>query len=191
AVEVFAYIGARAVGVPLLVLVWPIGTCLLFLAVPRLRRHWRASPRRERAPLWWSWSVASIFTYLLLWSAVSFFGTHALVWPALGSSSVDMPFHLALVGELRHHMPPTVPMVAGEPLFYHWFVYAHLAAVSWVTGVEPLVLLLRLGALPMLAAFVVLVGMTGRRVTGSWAGALLAVGGTVFVAAPSLYLGAN
>ncbi|MGJ6964055.1 hypothetical protein ACSDR0_19280 [Streptosporangium sp. G11] len=191
AVEVFAYIGARAVGVPLLVLVWPIGTYLLFLAVPRLRRHWRASPRRERAPLWWSWSVAAIFALLVAWSALAFFRTQALAWPALAESRVDMPFHLALIGELRHHMPPTVPMVAGEPLFYHWFVYAHLAAVSWVTGVEPLVLLLRLSALPMLAAFVVLVGMTGRRVTGSWAGALLSIGGTVFVAAPSLYLGSN
>ncbi|MGV9779755.1 hypothetical protein, partial [Streptosporangium sp. NPDC003464] len=81
--------------------------------------------------------------------------------------------------------------VSGEPLLYHWFVYAHLAAASWVTGVEPLVLLLRLGMLPMVIAFVVLVGMTGRRVIGSWAGSLLAVMGTVFVAIPNLYVGAN
>ncbi len=192
AVEVFAYIGARALGVPLLVLAWPIGACALFLTVPRLRRHWTVAPsRRERAPAWWSWFLALLTAYLLAWSAVSFFRLNALTWPALGYSFPDMPFHLALVGELRHHVPPTVPMVAGEPLSYHWFVYAHLAAASWVTGVEPLVLLFRLGMLPMLAAFVVLAGMTGRRVTGSWTGAALTAAGTVLVATPSLYLGSN
>ncbi|MEU4836440.1 hypothetical protein, partial [Streptosporangium sp. NPDC023615] len=60
---------------------------------------------------------------------------------------------------------------------------------SWVTGLEPLVLLFRLGMLPVLAAFVVLAGMTGRRVTGSWAGAALTAAGTVLVTTPSLYLG--
>ncbi|MGC5010280.1 hypothetical protein ACLQ2R_05905 [Streptosporangium sp. DT93] len=190
AVEVFAYAGARALGMPLLVLAWPVVTCLLFLLVPRLRRHWAGDPsRRERSPAWWSWSLALLFAYLLAWSAVSFFARNALTWPALGNAFPDMPYHLALTGELRHHMPPTVPMVAGEPLLYHWFVYAHLAAASWVTGLEPLVLLLRLGMLPVLAAFVVLAGMTGRRVTGSWAGAALTAAGTVLVTTPSLYLG--
>ena len=34
-------------------------------------------------------------------------------------------------------MPPQVPWVAGEPLQYHWYGYLHLAATSWVTGIEP------------------------------------------------------
>ncbi|GAA3024023.1 hypothetical protein [Streptosporangium longisporum] len=190
AVEVLAYAGARALGTPLLVLVWPVTACLLFLAVPRLRRHWRGDPSRlVRAPAWWSWSLALLFAYLLAWSAVSFFARNALTWPALGNAFPDMPYHLALTGELRHHVPPTVPVVAGEPLLYHWFVYAHLAAASWVTGLEPLVLLFRLGMLPMTCAFVVLAGMTGRRITGSWAGAALTAAGTVLVTTPSLYLG--
>ncbi|MFI6511247.1 hypothetical protein ACIBCT_26865 [Streptosporangium sp. NPDC050855] len=190
AVEVFTYAGARALGAPLLVLVWPVATCLLFLVVPRLRRHWRGDPSRlVRAPAWWSWSLALLFAYLLAWSAVSFFARNALTWPALGNAFPDMPYHLALTGELRHHMPPTMPLVAGEPLLYHWFVYAHLAAASWVTGLEPLVLLLRLGMLPMTGAFVVLAGMTGRRITGSWTGAALTAAGTVLVTTPSLYLG--
>ncbi|MER5646567.1 hypothetical protein [Streptosporangium sp. NPDC002524] len=192
AVEVFAYVGARALGLPLLVLAWPVCTYLLFLVVPRLRRHWTGAPsRRIEAPAWWSWSLTLVLGYLLAWSAGAFFGLNGLTWPAFGTSSPDMPFHLALVGELRHHVPPTAPMVAGEPLSYHWFVYAHLAAASWVTGVEPLVLLLRLGMLPVVAAFVVLAGMTGRRVTGSWTGGALTLAGTIFVATPSLYLGRN
>ncbi|MFG3442170.1 hypothetical protein ACGF0J_33420 [Nonomuraea sp. NPDC047897] len=191
AAEVLTYIPARALGAPLLVLAWPVGTYALFLAVPGLRRHWRGASRARPAPLWWSWSLALTVIYLVVWTAVNFFRTQALTWPALGASFVDMPFHLALVGEVKHHMPPMVPTVAGEPLVYHWFVYAHLAATSWVTGVEPLVLLFRLAVLPMLAALVVLFALIGRRVTGSRAGSLGALAATVLVTAPTLYLGST
>ncbi|WP_433240113.1 hypothetical protein ACQPYK_33900 [Streptosporangium sp. CA-135522] len=190
ALEVLVYIVARAVGLPLLVLVWPVATYVLFAAVPRLRRRWRGGDR-PGTPRWWSWSLALIIGYLIARSGIKFFKGAALTWPALGTAGPDPSFHLAMIGELKHHMPPTMPMVAGEPLFYHWFVYAHLAAASWVTGIEPLVLLFRLGMLPMVIAFVVLVGTTGRRVMGSWAGALLALLGTIFVAIPNLYIGAN
>ncbi|MGP3965785.1 hypothetical protein ACTWPT_58575 [Nonomuraea sp. 3N208] len=189
-IEVIAYIAARSSGVPLLVIAWPITTYALFLMVPRLRRHWKRASRRD-APLWWSWSLAMIVVYLVCWSAFTFFRTNALTWPGLGTSHYEMPYHLALIGELRHHMPPSVPMVAGEPLLYHWFVYAHFAASSWLTGVEPLVLLFRLALLPMLSAFVVLVGMVAHRMTGSRVGALLAIIGTVFVAIPSLHPNVN
>ncbi|MGW4422906.1 hypothetical protein [Streptosporangium sp. NPDC004631] len=191
AVEVIAYIVARAAGAPLLVLLWPITTYAVFLTVPRLRRHWRDASHLRESPLWWSWSLALVTAFLVVWSALTFFGRQALTWPDRAAAAIDMPFHLALVGELRHHMPPSVPWVEGEPLLYHWFVYAHLAAASWVTGVEPAVLLLRLGMLPILAALVVLLAMTGRQIMNSWAGALVAVVSTLFVAAPSLYLGAN
>lgn len=188
ALESFAYIAARAGGAPLLVLAWPISTYAAFLAIPRLRGHWR-TPARLNAPIWWSWSLAVIIAGLTLWSAVSVFRHHPLTWPALGAVSPDVPYHLALIGELKHHLPPTVPMVAGEPLYYHWFVYAHLAATSWITGVEPMVLQLRLGMLPILTAFLILIGTTGRRVTGSWTAALITIIGTILVAAPNLYLG--
>ncbi|MFD8564656.1 hypothetical protein ACWDOR_37645 [Streptosporangium canum] len=190
AMEIMAYIAARALGAPLLVLAWPITTYVFFLAVPRLRRHWR-SRACPAAPAWYSWSLALLVAYLVGWSAFTFFRVNTLTWPGLGASYFDMPYHLALIGELKHHMPPTVPMVAGEPLLYHWFVYAHFAAASWVTGVEPLVLLFRLAMLPMLVAFVVLVGALGHRVTRSRVGALLSIGGTIFVAVPSLYPNAN
>ncbi|MFF4774307.1 hypothetical protein ACFY05_15730 [Microtetraspora fusca] len=188
--EVLTYIPARAAGVPLLVLAWPVGAYTLFLAVPRLRRHWRGSARRG-VPLWWSWSIALTITYLVAWSAVAFFRANAVTWPALGLDNVDASFHLSLIGELKHHMPPTVPAVAGEPLLYHWFVHAEMAATSWVTGIEPVILLLRLAMLPMLAALVVLVSAIALRVMNSRPGALLAVLAAIFLAAPSLYLGSN
>lgn len=188
--EVAAYIAARVAGLPLLVLAFPVGTYLLFLVVPRLRGHWRSAPRRG-IPLWWSWSITLTVAYQVAWSLFAFFTKNPLTWPALGSSATDTSFHLSLIGEIKHHMPPKDPAVAGEPLFYHWFVHAELAATSWVTGVEPVVLLLRLAMLPMLGALVVLVGMVARRVIDSWPGAFLAVLGAMFMAAPSLYLGKN
>ncbi|KAA9377522.1 hypothetical protein F5972_17960 [Microbispora cellulosiformans] len=191
ATEVFAYIGARALGAPLLVAGWPVATYVLFLAVPGLRRHWRSGRGRSAPPVWYSWSLALAFAYLTAWGAVTYFRPNPLTWPDLGRFVSDLPFHLALAGELKHHVPPSLPMVAGEPLLYHWFVYAHLAAASWVSGLEPLVLLARLAVLPMLAALVVLIGMTARRVTGLWAAASLSVAGAVLVALPSLYLGSN
>ncbi|GAA4206620.1 hypothetical protein GCM10022252_69010 [Streptosporangium oxazolinicum] len=190
AVEVLVYVAVRAAGAPSLVAAWPVATYLAFTAVPRLRRHWKGAVR-PCAPGWYSWSLALLVAYVAAWSSFTFFRTTPLTWPGAGTSLFDMPYHLALVGELRHHVPPTVPLVFGEPLLYHWFVYAHLAAASWITGVEPLVLVFRLGMFPMLVAFVVLVGTIGHRVTGSRAGALLAIGGTVLVAVPSLYANAN
>ncbi len=190
AVEVLVYIAARAAGHPLSVLAWPAATYALFLGVPRLRRHWRR-PQRRPAPLWWSWALALVMFYLLALGVLTFLGKNAIAWPAMATSYIDMPYHLALVGELRAHMPPTVPAVAGEPLFYHWFVYAHLAAAGWVTGIDPVVLLFRLGMPPMMAAITVLFGMVGRRVTGSYAGSLVALAGTVLMTAPNLYHGVN
>ncbi|WP_433435260.1 hypothetical protein [Nonomuraea sp. CA-141351] len=189
AVELAVYIPARAAGSPLLVLVWPIATYIIFLAVPRLRTHWKAGPRSS-SPLWWPWALALIVCYLVAESAYKHFGAEPLTWPALAQSSpVDTSYHLGLIGELKHHVPPMNPAVAGEPLLYHWFVYAHWAAASWISGVEPMVLLLRLGVLPMLAAFVVLVAMLARRVIGSWMGAVLAVVVTLGLGAPRLFLG--
>ncbi|MEV0595083.1 hypothetical protein [Nonomuraea cavernae] len=189
ALEVLTYLPVRALGMPLLVVAWPLGTYALFIAVPRLRGYWKGTGRAGRVPLWWAWSIALIVICLIALVAAGFYRIQPLTWPAMLSSSVDMPFHLALAGELKHHVPPTVPYVAGEPLVYHWFVYAHLAASGWITGIEPIILLFRLAVLPMLAAFVVLLAMVGRRLTGSRRGALAAVASTVFVAAPCLYAG--
>ncbi len=141
-------------------------------------------------PLGWSWTIALTITCLLVWGT-SFFGMYDTARPGSWAGSVDVMYHLALTGELKNHMPPTVPMVQGEPLLYHWFTYAHLASASWVTGIEPMVLQLRLAMVPMIAGIVVLVGVTGWRITGRWAGGALAAVGTALLQSRNLYQGTN
>ncbi|MFI7450575.1 hypothetical protein ACIBQX_23980 [Nonomuraea sp. NPDC049714] len=187
AVEVLVYIVARAAGVPLAVVVWPVVTIGAFVAVPRLRRHWRG--RGVRVPIGWAWAMSGIVGYLLAWTTQQFYRVHGLAWPGNAGPYVDMSYHLALLGEIKHHVPPTFPTVLGERLSYHWFVYAEMAATSWVTGIEPQTLLYRLTALPMLAGVAVLVAAVAWRLTGRpWAG-VAAILVTCFVCSPELHQG--
>jgi hypothetical protein len=80
-----------------------------------------------------------------------------------------------------------VPWIEGEPLLYHWFVYPELASTSWVTGIEPAVLLLRLSMLPMLMAFTVLVALLARKVIGGWWTGVAASALTLLVLSPNPY----
>ncbi len=179
AIEIAAYLVARAIGLPLLVLVWPGVTLGAFLLLPSLRRHWHAAS--VRAPLGWSWALAALLMFIVWTSAATFFARHPLSGTYV--PYVDMPYHLALIAELRWHVPPEVPYVAGLPLAYHWFFYAEAAATSWATGVDPVTLLYRLSVLPMLVAFVLLTAAAARRITGAWwsgpVAAAIAVLGTV------------
>ncbi|HUR08791.1 MAG TPA: hypothetical protein VM347_40060, partial [Nonomuraea sp.] len=179
-----------------LVLACPVTVIAVFAAVPRLRRHWRpgagaGTAARERMPVWCAWSLAAVVCYLVVWSALSFYRGHGLTWPGNATPYVDMPYHLALIGELKHHMPPTLPTILGEPLTYHWYVYAEMSATSWVTGIEPQTLLYRLSMLPMMAAMVVLVAVLGRRLTGHWWAGVAAVVVTYFAFCPEMYWGAS
>jgi hypothetical protein len=184
--EIFVYVLGRFVGAPLLVLAWPLGTVALFAALPRLRAAGRRADPGERPPPAWIWSIAAAVGLSVLWSC-KFYRIYGLTWPYNSAPDTDSTFHLALVGEAKHHMPLTIPWVHGEPLYYHWFVYPEMAATSWVTGIEPQVLLLRLSLLPMLAAFVVLVAALARKLTGGWWSGPVAVFFTLFVLAPNPY----
>jgi hypothetical protein len=174
ALEVLAYLPARAIGQPRLALAVPAAVLIAFVAVPRLRRFWRGPG--DRVPTWWAWLVSAAVVFLLVWSAATFYRGHGLTWPGNGSPYIDMTYHLALAGEARHHVPPVVPYVRGEPLNYHWFVYADVAATNATTGVELQTLLYRLSMLPMLALLTVLIAVLARRITGRWWTGPVAVG---------------
>lgn len=166
AVEIPVYLAARALDGPLAVLAWPVLTIAACLAVPQLRPHWRGD--RARLPAGVSWSVAAFALFLLARSAVWFFRFEGLTGAAALGPNVDVPYQIALVGELKHQMPPTSPFVNDTPLHYHWYVHAHAAAASWVTGIEPQVLILRLLPLPFLAAFLLLIVAVAKAVSGRW-----------------------
>ncbi|GAA0812392.1 hypothetical protein [Spirilliplanes yamanashiensis] len=181
AIEVLAYLPARAAGVPLAVLAAPVAVVALFAAVRPLRRYWRTDRDAAVPPAGWLWALAGITGFMLLLTCAAFLRTRG---PLHGFGDPDPPFHLALIGEARHHLPPQVPWVAGESLDYHWFGYLHLAASSWVTGIEPETLLLRLFYLPLIAALPVALAVAARRVTGRWWPGPVAAAITLFGVAP-------
>ncbi|GAB1690037.1 hypothetical protein [Krasilnikovia sp. M28-CT-15] len=192
--EVLAYFVARALGDPRAVVLAPVLVLVLFAAVRPLRRYWRADPVGERAPLGWIWANTAIAAAVLIWAAIYFMRTRGVQY---NFNDGDLPFQLALIGELRHHMPPQVPWVQGEALSYHWFSYAEMAATSWATGVDPETLLLRLYFVPLLGMLPFAVSALTRQVTGRWwpgpVAALLTIAGMAPYPygwrAPEMYLG--
>ena len=187
ALEVLTYIGARAVGAPLLVLAWTVAVVVAFVCVPRLRPYWGRAGAGVRAPLWHSWTVAGTFIVIMVYCYAVFLRGSTGDGPGYGVSDSDLSMHLAYLGEIKNRMPRVVPYVHGEPLLYHWFVYAEMAATSWVTGIEPFLLVRRLSIVPYLAILIVLIPATARRLTGRWWTGAAALVVTFLVLAPYPY----
>lgn len=183
-VEIATFLVARGVGVPLLVLAWPLGMLVFATATRRGRGLWRHE-ETERTSAGCAWSVAAITTYLVLFVArANWWGSGADV-EGLRVISPDASFQLALTGEVRHHLPPQVPWLLGERLYYHWFTYVHVAATSWVTGIEPIDLLRRLSPALMMVLIVLATALIARTLSGSWRVGALGAGLLVLVHSPA------
>jgi hypothetical protein len=150
-------------GVAFLWPVVPVGVSLL----PRWRTQvWR---RPEAiTPLWVPWSLSSLVVYAVALLTRQVWDPSPLSGRAVRAPYIDIPYHLSLIGALSRHVPVDIPAVTGEPLYYHWFVHADLAAARHATGIEPLVLLTRLGPLAMMVVVIVGVAALSHRLTGSW-----------------------
>ena len=173
AVELLVYIGARAIDKPMWMLAWPIAVVVCFIAVPQLRRHWRT--HAPPLPGSWGWAMSGIVAVALCFLAGSGFLTQALTGPQARRLYLDMPYQISLAAELKHHVPPESPQVAGEPLLYHWFTYAHAAASSWLTGLELNLIVLRLLPAATTVVVVVLTAVVAMRISGRiWAGPVAA-----------------
>ncbi|MCP2327395.1 hypothetical protein HDA40_005902 [Hamadaea flava] len=172
---------AVAVGLPRLAAA-PIGVPIVFAIVPRFRRFWRGSSRA--APLAWSWSVAAGLVFLLSWTAAIFYRTVGLSFPGNSSPYLDLPYQMALTGELKHHVPPVTPYVAGEDLRYHWFFHAATASASNLTGIEVQTLIYRLAVLPALLVFAVAIAVLGWKLAGRWWAGAGALALTLFAVRP-------
>jgi hypothetical protein len=186
AVEVVCYVAARAAGVPLLVLAWPVAVYGICVLTRRGRAAWRPEDV-EPASAGWSWGIAGVLTYLMLFVARANWWQSGLAPENLRQMGPDGSFQLAMTGELRHHLPPTVPWVAGEPLRYHWLTYVHTASATWVTDIEPIVMLRRLAPLLMAVLVVLAVALIARRLTDRAGAGLLAAGLLVLVHSPAFY----
>ncbi|SCL17310.1 hypothetical protein GA0074692_0139 [Micromonospora pallida] len=153
-------------GVPGLLWLWPLAVVLPFVAVPRLRRHWRVTGYTP-VPAGWAWSLAAVVAGFTWYVAESFLRRNPVLPTGEGQAQyIDLAFQLSLAGAATHQMPPEVPQVAGEPLHYHWFGFAHLAAASLVSGVDLPTVFFRLAVPALCALAAVLVAVVGWRVSG-------------------------
>ncbi|TDU75142.1 hypothetical protein [Streptomyces sp. KS 21] len=174
--ELVAWFLLVTLGAQSIAVAWPLAVVIPFAAVPRLRRHWR--PRGYRAAsLGWSWSVAGA----VMLSSAYFHQVFLSRFPVLPTGETtrifgDMPYMLSLAANAKQHAPLTVPQAAGEPLYYHWFSFAHMAMTDMVGHIDLPVVESRL-VVPALAALsMVITAVVARRLTGrAWAGPLAAV----------------
>ncbi len=156
---------------------WPALVLVPFAAVPALRRHWLVREYRRQAPLAWSWTVAGVVCFFTAYLAMVFLDRN----PILPTSDatlqyLDLPYQLSLAGEAKHNFPVDLPQVAGDPLYYHWFAYGHMAMTSLVGHIDLPVVSLRLAIPALCALSIVLTGVVGWRVSNRPAvGAVAAV----------------
>lgn len=155
AVELATYLLCTHLGHPGLAFLWPLAP-LAVSAQRRVRsRVWRRSD--ATTPGWWSGVLSALVVFAVAVLTRQSWATYPLDGAGARYPYVDTPYHLSLIGALSRDVPVDVPAVHGQPLYYHWFVHAELAAARHATGIEPLVLLTRLG--PLLMALVVILGV--------------------------------
>ncbi|SCL22730.1 hypothetical protein [Micromonospora inyonensis] len=164
--ELAAWAVCTALGVPHLLRLWPLVVVAPFLAVPRLRRHWRVTGHTP-VPTGWAWSLTAVVAGFTWYLAESFLRPNPVLPTREGQAQyIDLAFQLSLAGAATHQVPPEVPQVAGEPLHYHWFGFAHLASASLVSGVDLPTVFFRLAVPALCALAAVLVAVVGWRVSG-------------------------
>lgn len=164
--ELAGWAVCTGLGVPGWTWLWPLAVVVPFLAVPRLRRHWRVTGYTP-VPAGWAWSLTAVVAGFTGYLAESFLRPNPVLPAGEGQAQyIDLAFQLSLAGAATHQVPPQVPQVAGEPLHYHWFGFAHLAAASLVSGVDLTTVFFRLAVPALCALAAVLVAVVGWRVTG-------------------------
>ncbi|MEV4756361.1 hypothetical protein AB0J86_14775 [Micromonospora sp. NPDC049559] len=146
---------------------WPLAVVVPFAAVPRLRRHWLVRDYARTAPVGWSWSVAGAVAFFTTYLSYTFLERNPVLPTSEGTRQyLDLAYQLSLAGEAKHQFPIHVPQVAGEPLYYHWFGYVHMAAISLIGHVDLTVVALRLAVPGLCAGAILLTAVLGWRVSG-------------------------
>jgi hypothetical protein len=176
ALEVLAFLLTAAIGDRGAFTLYPVLVVALSGAwILGVQRRRPAGPA-ERYPHGeaWIWVFTAIVCVLLIYVAERYFTTNPLPSTITTGSVSYLPDYvwpISLAAELRHHFPPTLPNISGEKLEYHWFVYAHIAAINQVTGINLSTITLRLYPMPMVIEVALLITALGRRFWSStWVG---------------------
>jgi hypothetical protein len=165
ALEIMCFAMWSILGLQQQLWLWPLLVVLIFLAVPRLRGHWRISSPQPLPGLW-SWGVASAIAACSLTVRQSAFT--ARLPPAGGYYDQDMLWHLSIVHELTRSFPPQVPQVVGEVLRYQWFSDVHLAAAHLLSRAPEATVVLRLWIIPLLAVTALIGARLAMELSGRW-----------------------
>ncbi|WP_344127161.1 hypothetical protein [Luedemannella flava] len=146
---------------------WPAAIVVVFLAVPALRRrHWWVRGYQP-VPVGFSWAVgAAAVGFTAYLSQVFLFRNPVIPTSESTQQYIDLAYQLSLAGEAKNHLPIHLPQVAGEPLYYHWFGYVHMASTSLIGHIDLPVVALRLAVPALCALAALLTGVVGWRVSG-------------------------
>lgn len=178
ALQLVAWAVFTAMGIQQWLVLWPVPLVVAFVAVPRLRGCWSiAAYERHLHPVS---ALGLVFGSLMVTRGALTVASRSPLpgIPALWEQ--DLYFHLGIVGELMRAVPPTMPQIAGEPLSYHWFSHAHIAAMTLMTGLDTPLVITRLWMQPIVILSVLCVAAAGQYLTGrAWPGVLAAVLGTL------------
>ena len=182
--QLAAWAAMTALGWQQHLLWWPLLLVLVFTAVPRLRRHLSLRPYDKHTTTGAA-GVGVLAFVAALRMVTSHFRDTALPPRAMAWYPDDL-WNLGNVSELMRTVTPQVAQVAGRPFHYHWFSDAHLAAMTLTTGIDPVTVVGRLWAPPLILVIVSAAMAVGHRVSGS---ALVgAAAAACFVLAPSIQI---
>jgi hypothetical protein len=169
------FVGHQLPGVPKW-LITPVMAAVVLL-LPTARRRVLARP----AGRWRPGSLAALTLSALVadaWMLWGFLDQQRLSVTGDGTRFYqDTLYQVTLVDEMRRATVPTYPMVAGEPLSYHWFVHAVLAHLCDGFGLDPLQTAIRLAPAACIPAVILVLATVARRLarleTAGWLAAVL------------------
>lgn len=173
--QLIAWASFTALHVGSWLVLWPLAVVIPFAAVPGLRPHWTLRPHERTVHPVAAWLTVLAFLLPFFGLAVDVFGGADLP-PAANAWYPDDLWHLALSAELMRSVPPDIPQLAGNTFFYHWFSNAHIATMTWTTGLDLPVVVARLWMPPILALSVGVIFAVGEQLTRrTWPGAVAAL----------------
>ncbi|HEX2771902.1 MAG TPA: hypothetical protein VHN18_05660 [Micromonosporaceae bacterium] len=164
--ELVAWAAFTAIGAERWLRLWPLLVVVPFALLPRLRRHWWVRGYAP-VPTGWAWTVTAVIVGCTAYLTESFLRRNPILpLDDTQAQYIDLAFQLSIAGAATHQAPLDVPQVAGEPLHYHWFGFAHLGAASLLSGVDLPTVFFRLAVPALCALAITLVAVAGWRISG-------------------------